>query len=209
MNIGPIKTHPYWHVRDLINSWRDRISHLYLSYYEYIPQSVEDPRTELTITTSQFIDPVEIQNIIDATPEGHELAFHSRVHTTSGQFMHIPLIDMSTGSAAQLEKLRPFLGDLFNEFHWYTSGRSFHGYSATVVNFERWASIMGFLLLANQKGLPPTVDPRWIGHRLIAGYSALRWTKNTKHYLEVPQSLSQARRLGVARGAASQEAPPK
>ncbi|MHB1292207.1 MAG: primase 1D-like protein [Sulfuricella sp.] len=34
--------------------------------------------------------------------------------------------------------------------------------------------------------MSPTVDPRWVGHRLISGYAALRWTKNTEQYLNTP-----------------------
>lgn len=48
---------------------------------------------------------------------------------------------------------------------------------------------MGKLFLATQVGVPPTVDPRWVGHRLIAGYAALRWTKNTPHYVDTPKKL--------------------
>lgn len=104
--------------------------------------------------------------------------------------MHIPMVDMSTGSVAQLAKLRPFLGEeLFQRFKWYKSGRSFHGYGRTLVTSSEWSALMGTLLLANQKGLAPTVDPRWVGHRLIAGYAALRWTKNTPHYINLPKEI--------------------
>lgn len=202
MSQGPPSTHPYWHVRELVDSWPDRIERLNLSYYRYLPQTVEDPRTEFSVSVERFSDPGEIRRIIDTTPEGHELAFHSRVNLARGVVMHIPLIDMSTGSAAQLEKLKPFLEEMFAQFHWYKSGRSFHGYASNVIDVDSWAATMGILLLANQKGLPPTVDPRWIGHRLIAGYSALRWTKNTEHYIEEPRALSQRRSMGAPRGAA-------
>lgn len=201
MSPRPISTHPYWHVRNMVDSWPDRIERLNLSYYRYLPQTVEDPRIEFSVSCSRFCDAGEIQKIIDDTPEGHELAFHSRVQMAHGQIMHIPLIDMSTGSAAQLEKLKPFLREMFAQFRWYRSGRSFHGYASTVITVEAWAATMGILLLANQKGLPPTVDPRWIGHRLIAGYSALRWTKKTEHYIEEPRALNQGPRVGAPRGA--------
>jgi hypothetical protein len=198
----PIATHPYWYVRDLVVSWPDRISRLNLSYYRYLPQSLDDPRSEFSVEALLFVDPGEIQKIIDATPEGHELAFHSRVQLTRGQSLHVPLIDMSTGSPAQLEKLKPFLGERFSDFDWYRSGRSFHGYASSLIDVDSWAAMMGTLLLANQKGLPPTVDPRWIGHRLRAGYSALRWTKKTSHYIEEPRALAQRRRATAANGAA-------
>ena len=33
------------------------------------------------------------------------------------------------------------------------------------------------------------VDSRWIGHRLIGGYSSLRWTNNTGMYRSEPSKI--------------------
>jgi hypothetical protein len=144
----------------------------------------------LDVSLDEFLNEGFVGNLIQSTPSGSDLAFHSLVTTRDSDDLHIPMVDMSTGSVAQLEKLRPFLSaTLFEKFKWYRSGRSFHGYANTLIAPKEWASLMGTLLLANQKGLHPTVDPRWIGHRLIAGYSALRWTKNTAHYIELPRAI--------------------
>ena len=98
---------------------------------------------------------------------------------------------MSTGSGAQLEKVRPVLGEsVFFDFDWYKSGRSYHGYGRSLLTHNDWIKQMGKLLLVNQIGVPPTVDPRWVGHRLIAGYASLRWTKNTPQYLDYPRRVS-------------------
>lgn len=182
--------HPYWQMRSLVEYHSESIKNLHLSYYKYTPQSLLDTRQHLLLNTDDFLNVELIGNIIRAVPTGRELAFHSQIETKEEQILHIPMIDMSTGSLAHLEKLRPFLSDhLFQHITWYRSGRSFHGYASTLVSPKEWASLMGTLLLANQPGLPPTVDPRWIGHRLIAGYSALRWTKNTMHYIEPPRAI--------------------
>lgn len=187
--------HPYWHVRALAESCRDEVQSFQFSYYEYVPQSLSDLRAPFTLSSSELLDASRIADIIAATPGGKELAIHSAVSMRDGTEMHIPMVDMATGSLAQLEKLRPFLGEsLFLAFKWFRSGRAFHGYAATLVSNRKWASLMGTLLLANQKGLSPTVDPRWIGHRLIAGYSALRWTRNTVHYIEVPRAVDSGSR---------------
>ena len=181
-------------MRDLALTKVTRIRAFHLSYYEYVPQTLADSRTEIQVSASNFSDPEIIHEIIRSVPDGQELAFHSTVSLEDGGDMHIPLVDMSTGSAAQLEKLRPFLGEaLFRAFKWYRSGRSFHGYAATLVNAKEWAALMGTLLLANKKGLAPTVDSRWVGHRLIAGYSSLRWTRNTSHYIELPSAVGAKR----------------
>lgn len=42
------------------------------------------------------------------------------------------------------------------------------------------------LLLANPKNDKQVVDSRWVAHRLIAGYAALRWTSHQNQYLSVP-----------------------
>lgn len=182
--------HPYWQLRALAQTQSDLISKFNLSYYEYVPQSLSDTRQLLAVSLEEFLDEEFIGSIIQSTPSGSDLAFHSLVTTRDSHDLHIPMVDMSTGSVAQLEKLRPFLSaKLFEKFKWYKSGRSFHGYANALVDPKEWASLMGTLLLANQKGLHPTVDPRWIGHRLIAGYSALRWTKNTAHYIELPRAI--------------------
>lgn len=187
-------THPYWLVRELAAKAQDSIRRLHLSHYVYVPQTISDNRCLVELEIADFIQPKFVEEVINSIPTDRELAFHSLVSLTDGSEAHIPLIDMSTGSAAQLEKLRPYLGaDLYGLFEWYRSGRSFHGYAAALVSPKQWAAMLGVLLLANQKGLAPTVDPRWIGHRLIAGYSALRWTKNTRYYIELPKSITQGR----------------
>lgn len=173
-----------------MDKFRDEIDVLHFSYYDYVPQSLIDKRKTFSISSSDFLDSLAIEALIQGAPSGQELAFHSMVLTVSGEQKHIPMVDMSTGSAAQLTKLKHFLGeDLFQRFKWYRSGRSFHGYGSFLASEREWVILMGTLLLANQKGLSPTVDPRWVGHRLIAGYSALRWTKNTSHYINLPNEV--------------------
>ncbi len=189
--ISPIPPgHPYWHARSIVEDFRSEIRALYFSYYEYIPQSLIDKRETFSLPTEDFLDHNIIEATLRRTPSDRELAIHSRVDMQSGETRHIPMVDMSTGSVAQLAKLRPFLGEeLFHRFKWYKSGRSFHGYGRTLITSNEWAALMGTLLLANQKGHPPTVDPRWVGHRLIAGYASLRWTKNTPHYINLPKEI--------------------
>lgn len=182
--------HPYWHMRSFVKDCLNEIEILYFSYYEYIPQSLIDNRNIFSIKAEDFLDEKIVTSIFMRVPDGRELAFHSKVADRFGKIRHIPMVDMSTGSASQLAKLKPLLGEeLFSIFKWYKSGRSYHGYGKILIISEDWASLMGKFLLANQKGLPPTVDPRWVGHRLIAGYSALRWTKKTPYYISVPKEV--------------------
>lgn len=182
--------HPYWGVRTLVENDHD-VMMLNFSHYTYKPQSLTDERKIYSISRQDFLNEPLVLGAINSTPEDQEFALHSTIlHRTLGQ-MHIPMIDMSTGSGAQLEKVRPVLGEsVFFDFDWYKSGRSYHGYGRSLLTHNDWIKQMGKLLLVNQIGVPPTVDPRWVGHRLIAGYASLRWTKNTPQYLDYPRRVS-------------------
>jgi hypothetical protein len=174
---------------------RPQIESLSLSYYAYRPQAVADNRSAWQIASNVFLDSDRMEHIISATPTGQELAIHSDVALRSGERRHLVMVDMSTSAKAHLDKLRSFLGEhFFHQIAWYSSGRSFHGYGEDLLSEVEWVRFMGLLLLANKPSMEPTVDPRWIGHRLLAGYSALRWTKNTSHYLVQPSLIEQQAR---------------
>ncbi len=182
-------THPYWHLRAIIKRSID-VEAVPLSYYAYTPQTVEDIRSSFLMSTEQFLDETEVYRAMEGAGEGQELAVHSDLLMRDGRRLHLVMVDMSTSARAHLEKLRGFLGDnFFQRISWYASGRSFHGYGESLLEREEWVRFMGLLLLANQPRLEPTVDPRWIGHRLLAGYASLRWTCNTSHYLTLPRSI--------------------
>lgn len=183
------RNHPYWHVRGILFNNKN-IASATLSYYHYIPQSISDDRHTFKIERNNFLDEHYVAEILNSGPYESELAIHSNVQTYTGEEFHIPMIDMSTPSRAHLLKLRPYIGDdSFSSFSWFSSGRSFHGYGSYLVNHAAWTQLMGILLLANQKDMKPLVDPRWIGHRLLAGYSALRWTKRTSYYINTPTHI--------------------
>lgn len=182
--------HPYWGLRTIVEQ-DEEIERLSFSYYTYVPQSLQDVRVGFFVSRSEFLQKDYVDKVICGTPLGQELALHSTIFHKSRGLVHIPMVDMSTGSSAQLEKVKPILGDeIFNNFEWYRSGRSYHGYGRCLMSHKEWIIQMGKLLLVNKLGVPPTVDPRWVGHRLIAGYSALRWTKNTAHYIDNPKKIN-------------------
>ena len=184
------KEHPYWHVRSVLAPHKADITKLNFSYYNYLPQSLTDIRTHIPVKIDSFYEEDQISAIMSLAPENHEVAIHSTIDMKSGHTLHLPMVDMSTQSTARLKKLQPFLAEnSMSDFYWYNSGRSYHGYGTNLIDTETWIELMGIFLLANPINEPPTVDPRWIGHRLIAGYSALRWTKNTAHYKKQPSKI--------------------
>jgi hypothetical protein len=185
--------HPYFYIRQFVDS-ESQISDLVFSFYFYRPQSLVDERKVIIVARDSFLDTEEFLSILEKCPANFEVAFHSTIITKDGETLHIPMIDMSTGARAQLDKLDEHIGkNLFDRLGFFESGRSFHVYGNTLFTEKEWMKFMGELLLSNKKDLKPLVDPRWIGHRLIAGYSALRWTKNTEHYLSLPKIIKIAR----------------
>lgn len=117
-----------------------------------------------------------------------ELAFHSRIRIGPRTIRHLLLIDFAKElGETGVEKLRKILGERYTDYMaLYDSGRSAHGYVIRLVTRDEWIHFMGMLLLLNLPHERPLTDARWIGHRLIAGYSALRWSRNTPQYLSLP-----------------------
>ena len=161
-----------------------------ISKYIYIPNTINDNRISLKIPKEQMLNEEFINITLNNLLPEENIAIHSNIYMNDGTMLHLPMIDMHTGSKAHLEKVNSVLPHILrNEIKWYSSGRSFHGYGETLISHEEWVKLMGRLLLCNQTNMAPTVDPRWIGHRLIAGYASLRWTKNGEHYLAMPSQL--------------------
>lgn len=180
--------HPYWQIVEIVKS--SDIATLNFSYYQYLPQSIVDERTYFSLSRKEFLSKENMEDVFVRCPRGSDLALHSNVLTHRGETLHIPMVDMSTRARAHIQRLSSYLGiDFFNTFSWYDSGRSYHGYSSRLIDQNDWVKMMGLLLLSNQKNLAPLADPRWIGHRLLAGYAALRWTRNTDHYISGPQRI--------------------
>lgn len=177
--------HPYILIKWLAKKNRD-IRFFNFSFYKYKKNTIEDERIYIKLSREQLLNN-DFTRLNETLPIDNEIAFHSNLEMDNGSTFHVPLFDMATNSRATLEVLKKFLpSEIHKNCFWFDSGRSFHGYSLYPISHENWVKLMGLLLLVNQKDMKPVVDPRWIGHRLIAGYSALRWTKNTDNYLKTP-----------------------
>ncbi|MGP0150810.1 primase 1D-like protein [Pseudomonas oryzihabitans] len=181
-------SHPYWHIRKLAEVYPE-ITNFSFSYYSYTPKTIRDDRYTFKLGRETLLEETLVLNILDSTPDLCELAFHSAVELEDGRTFHIPLIDMSSKSFSLLTKYNNYT-DFFSEKRiktvWFNSGRSYHGYGSELLSYSDWVAYMGRLLLINTPAVPDIVDPRWIGHRLMGGYSALRWTKKTTQYKNVP-----------------------
>lgn len=76
----------------------------------------------------------------------------------------------------------------FEDWSFFTTGRSYHGYGPYAVSFEEWQRTLGRLLQLNTAQCR-IVDEKWIGHVLETGDMSahLRWTAQSEHYLDEPR----------------------
>lgn len=162
------------------------------SRYFYRPQSLFDER---------FVFQCSIQDVglkwmeqqVAELPAEWELALNSRVLNARGRAAHIGMIDFVGRPDVSLiqNRVRDFVGaKQAARLVLYDSGRSIHGYILELMSPGNWTRFLGRLLLMNVPGEPVLVDTRWIGHRLIAGYAALRWSANSSHHSEVPALIA-------------------
>ncbi len=169
---------------------------LSFSRYFYRPRQLLDERVV-------FDTPISVVNhdwlidTISRLDEGWELALNSLVIDGRGRRRHLGMIDFIGRPPVDLvrEAARNILGPRVSaSLALFDSGRSIHGYSLILMGPSDWFKFLGRLLLMNSPGELPIVDERWVGHRLIGGYSALRWSANSSHHSVVPHSLNRERK---------------
>lgn len=186
-----LQRHPFSFVKHILNL---SIKNQYLSpdvmlkfsKYKYTPQSFSDERTNLSFPLSQFNE-IIMYDIIRGLEVREELAFHSLIEGF-GISYHLPLIDFGNvdRSGIDTSPLRELSEYWDMSFYIFNSGRSFHAYGNRLISSSNWIKFMGGLLLLNKPSGFKLIDERWIGHRLMAGYGALRWSANTPHYKKEP-----------------------
>lgn len=181
------KEHPFYFVEKL----RDKRSIVFqFSKYVYTPDSLFDEREYIEITSDTFSEK-NIIELINSLNRDQELAIHSKV-VVNGKTFHIPMIDfaiqdsLSSDIMYRIKQLLP--KNIFANMAFYDSGRSLHAYSTTLISPKQWIEFMGRLLLVNKKN-QEIVDSRWVGHRLLGGYSSLRWSNNSGQYLSEPKAF--------------------
>ena len=159
---------------------------IYFSIYRYAPQDVRDDRRVFRMSHEELsVD--WLGKAISALRPEEELAINSTVKIGAEE-LHIPMIDFAGIGPDHFSAMRAVFGvRVGEEFDFYSSGRSFHAYGRIgLMRQNEWIRFMGKLLLCNMKNMPMVVDQRWIGHRLLGGYSALRWSKNSSRHRVYP-----------------------
>jgi hypothetical protein len=150
--------------------------------YEYIPQSIIDNRDSFQMKPADITEEW-FKGVLDTLPSTKEICLNSKVFNGK-EILHIPMIDYATEDAKDIRVVETLLPV---QPQYYSSGRSFHAYFPTLVNEDEWSKFMGGLLLCNDD--KNIVDDRWIGHRLMGGFSSLRWSCNTTQYKKLPTCL--------------------
>jgi len=183
------ESHPAEVVEKLAHDYGDDIT-LQFVIYIHVPQALADERK---IHDIHFHD---MKSWFRSASQGlaprEEIALQSIVRIGRNESaMHLPMVDFDV--SATLDDLKRTIGKLrdygLTEFFAYDSGRSFHLYCLPLIQEEELSRFFGRLLLLNEPEHHPTIDSRWIGHRLIAGCAALRWTANSSHYRKTPTRI--------------------
>lgn len=164
------------------------VSSLEFSAYHYTPKQVSEIRRTYRISVAELN--TKLPELIASLRAEEELAIHSRVWLRSTSHpLHIPMIDFSATKASDCEECVVIAASEFGirssaVFH---TGRSYHFYGFSLLDPNDWVRFMARMLLVNQPGRIECVDSRWVGHRLLAGYSSLRWTCSSQLYLQLPR----------------------
>jgi len=171
----------------------DRIEMLEFSLYDS-RDDVEDRRKVFRIERDELR--IWWERAARALGEHEEIGLNSRVQLAGeSALFHLPMIDLKGSDPRDLDRLWQFIGaecpDV-QSMHWFSSGRSFHGYGSGLLDDAQWRHFMGTLLLFRAEGATVGVDTRWVGHRLRGGFACLRLTRNTSAYVKRPAPLPES-----------------
>lgn len=127
-----------------------------------------------------------LKKIIEGLSEKQVLAVTSKVKLQNTEsILHIPMIDFKCDvSPANLERVQEFLKKIGQEGIILLSGKSYHYYGIELLSNREWLTFLGKCLLFRD-----FVDSRFVGHRLIDGYTALRISKERTRP-ELPKVIS-------------------
>lgn len=185
-----LSSHPVKFAEALVQKHGENLL-LSFSRYFYRPASVFDERLKFSVP-GRVVTPAWLEAELANLPDGWELAVNSHVKDERGRTFHVGLIDFAEGASRKTIEVsvRNLLGeDALRHLWLYDSGRSFHGYLFHLMIPKDWRAFLGRLLLMNQVDASDVVDARWVGHRLVGGYCALRWSMNTEWYKQMPSRV--------------------
>ena len=118
--------------------------------------------------------PAWLNQTLASIPPTEGISIASKCVTANKEIRHIPLMDFACPPTPAYEQ---FIVDALQKIGYkkgvlVRSGKSFHFYGLELITAEQWQQFMSYGIL-----LSPFTDVRYIGHRLISGYSLLRIEK--------------------------------
>lgn len=160
------------------------------SFKKYIYKKTEfkDEYKEYGVTLSH-INLDWLRDEINSLSPIEELAINSTIKTNHKK-IYLPLVDLSPRditNKASHDVINKLLDYWKMDFFVFDSGRSFHLYGTKPFHTKsNWLKFTASLLLLNEPGKQILIDTRWVGHRLMAGFSSLRLSNNTDQYKRYP-----------------------
>jgi hypothetical protein len=186
--LNDFSRHPIRFVEKLTRRYGEGLE-LRFSRYKYKRRVREDRRKSFYVRIGDVDSGWLSQQLTNLAPD-EELALESRVRV-GGRWRHIPMIDFYGMKQEHLGSVLSVLPKFSNTKPFvYFSGRCFHAYFPILLTSREWLKFMGSVLLCNTPSRPRVVDQRWIGHRLVGGYAALRWSRNTSRYKAMPTRVA-------------------
>lgn len=156
--------------------------------YTYIKSQFIDDFSEFMVPAS-IIDINWLQIQISQLSIHEEIAINSEI-LCGKRKLYLPLVDLSPKNINN-KNFHDVISKLLNfwemDFFVFDSGRSFHLYGARPFKTKsNWMRFTASLLLLNEPGKQTLIDTRWVGHRIMAGFSSLRLSNNTSQYKRYP-----------------------
>ena len=191
-----IQEHPGLVVEEIATRHGLNLAFTY-SRYEIAPPGLQAvaPRSGVLRVSGSEITSDWIADRLSELSPNEEMAWHSWVEKRGAGF-HIPMIDFVGRPARSVlcDVSRELAAELNIDAHLivFDTERSYHGYFPDLIPEKAWPKYLGELLLLNKDNRQPFIDVRWIGHGLIRGFTALRWSKNTNRYPAMPRLLPRA-----------------
>jgi hypothetical protein len=165
------------------------------SRYEVAPPGLQAiaPRSPVLRVSASDVTSDWIAHRFAELGPNEEMAWHSWVEC-GGVGFHIPMVDFADrpirSELCQLDRVLRVEMGLIGTLVLFDTGRSFHGYFPDLIAERDLPEYLGRLLLLNEHDRLPVVDTRWVGHGLVRGFTALRWSNNTDRYHAMPRLSS-------------------
>lgn len=184
-----LRDHPF----ALVNQIATEVGIEWLSFSQYLyrPQAILDQRVLIVLESDALNSEWFHSQLASLEPEW-ELAMNSTVVDARGRRGHIGMVDFV--GFPDVDEIKRRFWNMVGKTESkslviFNSGRSYHGYVPLLMGPRKWQQFMARLLLLNLPDAAPIVDSRWVGHRLLGGYAALRWSANSRHHQSLPSRL--------------------